>query len=94
MSTSSASRPAGPTWYEIRLQGRLDARWADRFDQMSLSTAGGLTLLTGPVADQAALHGLLHQLRDIGLTLVSVSQVESDGATRPHPTSHRPNTGA
>ena len=83
MSTSSASRPAGPTWYEIRLQGRLDPRWADRFDQMSLTTADGLTLLTGPVVDQAALHGLLHQLRDIGLTLVSVGQVEPGGATRP-----------
>lgn len=95
MSTSSASRPAGPTWYEIRLEGRLDSRWADRFDQMSLTTADGLTLLRGPVVDQAALHGLLHQLRDIGLTLVSVGQVEPDDATHCHPshTTH-PITGA
>jgi hypothetical protein len=92
MSTSSASRPAGPTWYEISLQGRLDSRWAGRFDAMTLTTADGLTLLTGPVVDQAALHGLLHQLRDIGLTLVSVSQVEPDDATRPHTT--HPTTGA
>src|SRR3954454_4764524 len=46
--------------YEIRLQGRLDARWAAWFDGLSLTTeSGGTTLLRGPVADQAALHGLL-----------------------------------
>jgi len=97
MSTSSDSRPDGPAWYEIRLEGRLDPRWADRFDRMSLTTGDGLTLLRGPVVDQAALHGLLHQLRDIGLTLVSVGQVEPDAASYPvaQPTpTHRPSTGA
>ena len=95
MSSSSAGRKPGPSWYEIRLQGRLDPRWADRFDQMSLTTADGLTLLTGPVVDQAALHGLLHQLRDIGLTLVSVGQVEPGVARHLHSgdTIH-PHTGA
>ncbi|WP_151084499.1 hypothetical protein [Nocardioides cynanchi] len=97
MSTSSDSRPDGPPWYEIRLEGRLDPRWAGRFDPMSLTTADGLTRLTGPVVDQAALHGLLHQLRDIGLTLVSVGQVEP-GATSypvaPSTPTHRPTTGA
>jgi hypothetical protein len=86
MSTPSASRPDGATWYEIRLQGRLDSRWAARFDGMTLTIDDGCTLLTGPVVDQAALHGLLHQLRDIGLSLVSVGRVEPDGATRPTPT--------
>jgi hypothetical protein len=86
MSTPSAGRPThhrdGATWYEIRLQGRLDSRWSARLDGMALTTGDGCTLLRGPVVDQAALHGLLHQLRDIGLVLVSVRQVEPDGATR------------
>jgi hypothetical protein len=83
MSTTSPSHPDGSSWYEIRLQGRLDPRWSSRFDGMTLTTGDGLTLLTGPVVDQAALHGLLHQLRDIGLSLVSVAQVEPDDVKRP-----------
>ncbi len=82
MSTPTASSPDGTGWYEIRLQGRLAPRWSSRFDGMTLTTDNGFTLLTGPVVDQAALHGLLHQLRDIGLTLVSVTQVESDVVRR------------
>lgn len=82
MSTTPTSRPDGSSWYEIRLQGRLDPRWSTRFDGMTLTTGDGFTLLTGPVVDQAALHGLLHQLRDIGLSLVSVTRVEADEATR------------
>ena len=78
MSTTPASRPDGLRWYEIRLQGRLDPRWSARFDGMTLTTGDGCTLLRGAVVDQAALHGLLHQLRDIGLPLVSVTQVEAD----------------
>jgi hypothetical protein len=63
-------------WYEIRLQGRLDPRWATRFDDMTLTTCGdGTTMIRGVVVDQAALQGLLHQLRDTGLALISVNQV-------------------
>ena len=69
-------------WYEIRLQGRLDPRWSARFEGMTLTTGDGGTLLEGPVVDQAALHGLLHQLRDIGLSLVSVTQVAPDDVRR------------
>jgi hypothetical protein len=83
MSTTPASRPHGPSWYEIRLHGRLDRRWSARFDGMTLTTDDGCTLLKGPVVDQAALHGLLHQLRDIGLPLVSVTRVEPDHAMCP-----------
>ena len=65
--------------YEIRLKGHLGARWAVRFDGMNLTTrADGTTLIEGPVADQAALHGLLRTLRDLGLPLLSVTQVEPD----------------
>ena len=60
-------------WYEIRLQGHLDERWTLWFDGMSIDTEpGGVTVLRGRVADQAALHGLLARLRDLGVPLISV----------------------
>jgi hypothetical protein len=64
--------------YEIRLKGRLDARWASRFDGLALAHDGdGTTVIHGPVADQAALHGLLSKVRDLGLPLISVTRVGS-----------------
>ncbi len=74
------SRP-GADWYEIRLRGRLDQRWAAWFDGMTVNTgADGTTRILGPVTDQAALHGLLARLRDLGLPLLSVTLVpEADG---------------
>ena len=63
--------------YEIRLRGHLETRWAAWFDGMTLSyESDGSTVLSGPVVDQAALHGLLQKVRDIGLLLVSVTYVE------------------
>ncbi len=68
---------AGP--YEIRLEGHLEARWAAWFDGLSLThETDGTTVIHGPVVDQAALHGLLQKVRDLGLPLVSVAQVEPD----------------
>jgi hypothetical protein len=65
--------------YEIRLKGHLAPRWAAWFDGLSLSSQNdGTTIISGLVADQAALHGLLHRVRDIGLPLVSVTRVEPD----------------
>jgi hypothetical protein len=59
--------------YEIRLQGHLGSRWAGRFEPMTLTRlADGSTRLEGPIVDQAALHGLLGALRDLGLPLISV----------------------
>ena len=67
-----------PRLYEIRLEGHLEARWADRFGGMTLALEdNGETLLSGPVIDQAALHGLLKKVRDLGLPLISVNRVES-----------------
>ena len=65
--------------YEIRLKGRLDSSWADWLGGMSLTHASdGTTVLAGPVADQAALHGLLQKLRDLGVTLISVNESEGE----------------
>ena len=61
--------------YEIRIRGDLHPRWAAWFDGLTVSAGrDGTTVLTGPVADQAALHGLLQRVRDLGLPLVSVSR--------------------
>jgi hypothetical protein len=64
-------------WYEIRVQGHLEQRWAVRFDAMTLTTEdGGTTCITGAVADQAALQGQLRQISDLGLSLLSVRRVD------------------
>jgi hypothetical protein len=67
--------------YQVRIKGHLGAQWQDWFGGLAISLDGnGETLLTGPVVDQAALHGLLKKVRDLGMPLVSVVRVE------PHPT--------
>ena len=68
--------------YEIRLKGHLEARWVKWFDGLAITLdENGDTLLTGPVVDQAALHGLLRKVRDLGMPLVSVSAVERGPST-------------
>ncbi len=74
--------------YEISLKGHLDTRWAAWFDGLSLTHhSDGITVIHGPVPDQAALHGLLQKVRDTGLPLISVTRVgpeQTDGSpTRP-----------
>jgi hypothetical protein len=60
--------------YEIRVTGRLDDRWGDWFEGFTLSNdADGTTTLTGPVIDQAALHGLVRRVGDLGMTLISIN---------------------
>ena len=72
---AGASPDAGP--YEIRLAGHLDPRWAAWFDGMTVSREpDGTTAVRGEVPDQAALHGLLQRVRDLGLPLVSVRRIE------------------
>ena len=74
-----------PGLYEIRIKGHLDNRWADWFDGLTITREeNGETRLIGPVVDQAALHGLLKKVRDLGLPLVAVMRVElkpADGPT-------------
>ena len=73
-----------PGQYEIRLKGHLDTRWADQFEHMSFAHASdGTTILAGPLVDQAALYGLLRKVRDLGLPLVSVIQVDPKPANEP-----------
>ncbi|MBK8905803.1 MAG: hypothetical protein IPM53_31770 [Anaerolineaceae bacterium] len=73
---TSTTRPDAPRIYQIRLRGHLGLQWADWFDGLTIIlTEDGDTLLTGPVADQAALHGLLKKVRDLGLPLISVIQI-------------------
>jgi len=76
-SQARAHHDREPGVYELRVMGRLDARWAAWFDGLSLEEeSNGATILRGPVADQAALHGLLQRIRDLGLELLSVTRLE------------------
>lgn len=71
--------------YEIRVHGRLGSRWAEWFDGMDIAPQDdGTTVIRGPVADQAALHGVLHRLRDLGIPLVSLTELPA-GATTSSP---------
>jgi hypothetical protein len=73
-----------PGRYEIRLKGHLDARWANWFEGLSFAhESDGTTILSGPVVDQAALHGLLRKVRDLGLPLLSVVQIGPERADVP-----------
>ena len=76
--TSTPGRPAVGR-YEVRITGHLDARWAAWFDGLTVSHGSdGTTVLSGPITDQAALHGVIQRVRDLGLPLVSVTQIETD----------------
>ena len=79
MSNNSypTTNPSQPVVYQIRIKGYLGREWTDWFDGLTITLdEDGNTLLTGPVIDQAALHGLLKKVRDLGMPLVSVSPVE------------------
>jgi hypothetical protein len=77
MSNEPKPSPSHPEVYQIRLKGHLGNEWADWFEGLTITLEdNGNTLLTGPVVDQAALHGLLKKVRDLGMPLVSVGQVQ------------------
>ena len=69
---------SGAGRYEIRLSGHLHERWAAWFDGLSVTHRDdGTTVISGPLADQAALHGLLQRVRDLGLPLISVTELDA-----------------
>ena len=79
-----AREDAGASRYEIRLHGQLDQRWSDWFEGFALTNhSDGTTTLTGAVVDQAALHGLLRRVGDLGVTLISLN-ITNDMRKEPH----------
>jgi hypothetical protein len=69
--------------YEIKIKGHLDEHWSDWLGGMEITQdRHGNSLLTGNIPDQAALHGILNQIRDLGLTLISIKHVISDSVAR------------
>jgi hypothetical protein len=78
---NSESEKAQPMIYQIRIKGHLGRHWTDWFEGLTITALdNGETLLTGPVVDQAALHGLLRKVRDGGMPLVSVMRVKPNPA--------------
>jgi hypothetical protein len=76
--------PSEPMVYQIRVTGHLGAQWTDWFEGLSITLQdNGETLLSGPVVDQAALHGLLRKVRDLGLPLLAVIRLQPDQADPP-----------
>ena len=82
---ASPDEPPSPAHYELRIQGHLDTRWAAWFDGLSLThESDGTTVIRGPVVDQAALHGLLTKVRDLGLPLIAVTQLDASSNKETH----------
>jgi len=86
MSTAQKSEhePDQPNIYQIRIQGHLRLQWQDWFEGMDITLEkDGNTLLSGPVVDQSALHGILKKIRDLGIPLVSVNSISPNQSTNP-----------
>jgi hypothetical protein len=91
-SRSADERHDEPVSYQIRIAGHLDDRWSDNFDNLTINhEENGETLLTGPVTDQAALHGLLRKIRDLGMPLIAVKRLYRDADGGPHHKDHDSN---
>ena len=75
----AGAAPAEPARYELRVRGVLEPHWSDWFEGLQVtSDERGQTIIAGPVTDQAALHGLLAKVRDLGLELLSVRRLDPD----------------
>ena len=82
--SGSATDPGRQPVYEIRIKGHLGPQWTDWFGGLAITLeANGDSLLTGPIVDQAALHGVLKKVRDLGLPLISVVGVDPNQAGTP-----------
>ena len=68
----------GPAVYQIKTAGRLGSQWANWFEGLSIECQGKMTVLTGRIIDQSALHGLLAKIRDLGMPIVSVRRIENN----------------
>lgn len=80
--------PDAPMSYELRIAGRLDEHWSAWFGGLKLTPKGdGTTTLSGVVTDQAQLHGLLTKIRDLGVTLISVTPIDESAAVHGNPRS-------
>jgi hypothetical protein len=81
MSNKLNPKKSRPLVYQIRIKGHLGRQWTDWFEGLTITLEdNGETLLTGPVVDDAALHGLLKKVRDLGMPLLSVNRIEPDQA--------------
>lgn len=68
----------GPAKYQIKAAGRLGSQWSDWFEGLSVECQGKMTVITGRIVDQSALHGLLAKIRDLGMPIISVRRIETD----------------
>jgi hypothetical protein len=85
------TEPGQPMVYQIRIKGHLGSQWTEWFGGLTITLEdNGDTLLTGPVVDQAALHGLLKEVRDLGMPLVSVSPVQLSPTDAPEVSETQP----
>lgn len=74
-------QPGQPSVYQIKVKGHLGCQWANWFENMTIQQeASGDTTFTGPVIDQAALHGLLTKVRNLGLPLLSITRIDADNS--------------
>ena len=88
---SSESHTCQPMVYQIRIKGHLGPQWTEWFAGLTITREdNGDTLLTGSVVDQAALHGLLKKVRDLGMPLISVNRIEPDQADAAQPAAAQP----
>lgn len=78
---NSERNPDQPKIFQIRIQGHLSQQWMDSFDGLTVTLEDDNTLLSGPVINQSALHGILKRIRDLGIPLLSVNSVEPDQGT-------------
>jgi hypothetical protein len=76
LSGDEVTASGGPAWYEIRVAGVLDSRWAAWFDGLQVTGHSEETVISGLLTDQPALHGLLAKVRDLGLTLIAVRRLD------------------
>ena len=77
--------PGAPARYQIQVEGVLDSHWAAWFGNLQIENDGRQTIMSGSFTDQAALHGVLAKIRDLGLTLNSVYRLDQSGMGEPEP---------